>query len=141
MQKQVRVMKSALEERMKCEVLSRDPILAFLAERLMSRYQVGRDGSTAYESPAGKPYRRQLVDFGERVHFMPSRPGGARKAKLDPKWQDGAFIGTRDRSDDMLIMTPSGVYKWRNVRRRPELERWDFEFLTTLKGMPWNPAA
>ena len=31
----------------------------------MSRYQVGRDGSTAYESPAGKPYRRQLVDFGE----------------------------------------------------------------------------
>ena len=36
-------------------------------------------------------------------------------------------------------MTPSGVYKTRNVRRRPELERWDFEFLTTLKGSPWNP--
>ena len=31
-QKQVRVMKSALEERMKCEVLSRHPILAFLVE-------------------------------------------------------------------------------------------------------------
>ena len=29
-QKQVRVMKSALDERMKCEVLSRHPILAFL---------------------------------------------------------------------------------------------------------------
>ena len=46
-QKQVRVMKSALEERMKCEVLSTHPILAFLVEhgaRLMSRYQVGRDG-------------------------------------------------------------------------------------------------
>ena len=27
----------------------------------------------------------------------------------------------------------------RNVRRHPELERWDFEFLTTLKGTPWNP--
>ena len=36
-------------------------------------------------------------------------------------------------------MTTSGVYKTRNVRRRPELERWDFEFLTTLKGTPWNP--
>ena len=31
-QKQVRVMKSALEERMKCEVPSRHPILAFLVE-------------------------------------------------------------------------------------------------------------
>ena len=120
-QKQVRVMKSALEERMKCEVPSRHP-MAFLvehAERLMSRYQVGCDGRTAYEMHAGKPYRRQ--------------------AKLDPKWQDGAFIGIRDRSDEMLIMTTSGVYKTRNVRRRPESERWDFEFLMTLKGTPWNP--
>ena len=87
----------------------------------MSRYQVGRDGRTAYELHAGKPYRRQLVEFGERVYFMPIRLGGARQAKLDPKWQDGAFIGIRDRSDEMLIMTPSGVYKTRNVRRRPEL--------------------
>ena len=141
-QKQVRVMKSALEERIKCDVPSRHPILAFLVEhagRLMSRYQVGRNGRTAYELHAGKPYRRQLVEFGERVYFMPIRPGGARQAKLDPKWQDGAFLGIRDRSDEMLIMTTSGVYKTRNVRRRPELERWDFEFLMTLKGTPWNP--
>ena len=51
-QEQVRVMKSALEERMK-------------AEKLMSRYQVGRDGRTAFELHASKPYRRQLVEFGE----------------------------------------------------------------------------
>ena len=63
MQKQVRVMKSALEERMKCEVLSRHPIPGV-------SYQVGRDGRTAYELHAGKPYRRQLVEFGERVYFM-----------------------------------------------------------------------
>ena len=54
-----------------------------------------------------------------------------------PRWQDGAFIGIRDRSDE--IMTPSGVYKTRIARRRPELERWDYEFLTTLKETPWNP--
>ena len=76
-QKQVRVLKSALEERMKCEVPSRHPILAFLVEhagRLMSRSQVGRDGRTAYELHAGKPYRRQLVEFGERVYS--GRGGG-----------------------------------------------------------------
>ena len=51
-QKHVRVMKSALEERLKCEVPSRRPILPFLVEhagRLMSRCQVGRDGRTAYD--------------------------------------------------------------------------------------------
>ena len=37
----------------------------------MSRYQVCRDGRTAYELHAGKPYRRQLVEFGEPVYFMP----------------------------------------------------------------------
>ena len=42
-------------------------------------------------------------------------------------------------SEIAVTRSPSGVYKTRNVRRRPELERWDFEFLTTLKGMPWNP--
>ena len=39
----------------------------------------------------------------------------------------------------MLIITTSGVYKTRNVRRRPELERWDCQFLMTLKGTLWNP--
>ena len=94
--------------------------------RLMSRDQVGRDGHTAYDLHAGKQYRRQLVDFGERAYFVPVRPGGARHAKLDPKLQDGTFIGIRDRST-------------RNVRRRPELERWDVEFLTTLKGYALEP--
>ena len=72
--------------------------------------------ATAYELHAGKPYHRQLVEFGERVYFMP-----IRKRNWIPKWQDGAFIGIRDRSDEMLIMTTSGVYTTRNVRRRPEV--------------------
>ena len=62
-QKHVRVMRSALEERIKCKVPSRHPILAFPVEdagRLVSRYQVGRYGRTAYELHAGKPYRRRL---------------------------------------------------------------------------------
>ena len=74
--------------------ISRHPILAFLVEhagRLMSRYQVGRDGRTTYELHACKPYRRQLVEFGERMYFMPIRLGGARQAKLDSKWQDGSI--------------------------------------------------
>ena len=70
---------------------------------------------------------------------MPIRLGGARRAKLDPKLPDGAFIGIRDGSDGMFIMAPSGVYNLKNVRRRSEVKRWDFEFLTTLKGAPCTP--
>ena len=44
-----------------------------------------------------------------------------------------------DRSNEMLIMTPSRVYKPKNVQKCPELERWDFEFFATSKGAPWNP--
>ena len=127
---------------MKCEVPSRHPILAFLVEhagRLISRYQVGRDGRAAYDLHAGKPYRRHWVEFEERVYFMPIRLGSAKQVKLNPKWQDGAFIGIGDPGGEMLIMTQSGGYKTRKVRRRPGLERWDFEFLTTLKGTLWNP--
>ena len=93
-------------ERLKAEVPSRHPILAFVVEhagRLMSRCQVGR-GRTAYDVYAGKPFRRQLVDFGERLYFMPIRPGGARQAQSDAKWHDGDFVGIRDRSDEMLTM-------------------------------------
>ena len=63
-QKQVGVMKSALEEGMKCEVLSKQFILAFLVEdagKLMSKYHVCRDGRTVYELLAGN--RRQHVEF------------------------------------------------------------------------------
>ena len=76
----------------------------------VSRYYVGRDGRTTFELHAGKPYRRQLVEFWERVYFMRIRPGRATQANSDPRWQDGAFIGARDRSDVMLIMTSNGMF-------------------------------
>ena len=67
-QKQVRVMKSALEKahEMRSTFETSHPgVSRGTRGRLVSRYQVGRDGRTAYELHAGKPYRRQLVEFGE----------------------------------------------------------------------------
>ena len=127
-QKQIRVMKSALEERMKCEVLSRHPILAFSVEhagRLMLRYEVVLDGCTAYELHAGKPYRRQLVEFWERVCCTPIRPGKTSKI--------GSQVASADHDT-----------KWSSQKRGMfgDAQRWTdgtFKCLTTLKGTPWNP--
>ena len=70
----------------------------------MSRCQFGRDVRTPCELHAGKPFRRKMVERGERVHFTPVRPGGgARQEELDPKCQDGPFIDIRDRIDEMLM--------------------------------------
>ena len=52
----------------------------------MSRCQVGRDKRAASNSI----WRCKTSEIGS-------------------KWQDGAFIGIRNRSDEMLILTPSGV--------------------------------
>ena len=112
------------------------PFLAFLvkhARRLMLRYQVGRDGRAAYELHAGKLYRRQLVACGERVLHAHST-GRCKISKIGSQVHGGGFIGSRDHSHEMLIMTSSGVYKTRNVRTRPVWERWFFfEFLTTWR--------
>ena len=51
---------------------------------LLSRFQVASDGKTAHERLKGKAYRRELVDFAERVLSMPVVLGG-KVNKLDSK--------------------------------------------------------
>ena len=90
---------------------------------LLSRFQVAADGKTAHERLKGKSYRRELVEFGERVMFMPVSHGG-KLNKLESKWDFGRFCGIRPRSNEALIMTSEGVRKGRTFRRLPEPDRW-----------------
>ena len=55
---------------------------------LLSRFQVSKEGKTPYENLRGKAYRGELVDFAERVTFMPVVHGG-RMNKLQSKWEPG----------------------------------------------------
>ena len=50
------------------------PMMAWLPEHsgfLLSRFQVAADGKTAYERLKGKEWRGELMDFGEKVMYMP----------------------------------------------------------------------
>eukprot|EP00972_Heterocapsa_arctica_P113911 16439725-Heterocapsa_arctica.AAC.1 len=58
---------------------------------------------------------------------------------MESKWRDGVFVGIRERSDEILVMTETGVYKARLYRRMPEEARWDADFLSKLIGVPWDP--
>ena len=105
---------------------------------LLSRFQVAADGKTAYERLKGKSYRRELVDYGEQVMFMPVVHGGNLN-KLETKWSFGRFCGIRPRTNEMYIMTPDGIMKSRNVRRLPEPDRWKQDDWENLMGLPHKP--
>ena len=139
--KQIRTIKDFCEHKYGTTIHNRHPLLAWLvqhASALLTRFVVGSDGKTAFEIIRGKRYKRPLVPFGEQVHFMPLKSSG-RLNKLEPRFETGVFVGIRDRSDEILVMTSTGVYKARTFKRKPEEERWDAGFLSTCVGLPWKP--
>ena len=92
---QVRVLKSALEARWGTTVPTQHPILPWLVEyatHLLNRFEVGRDGKTAYERCKGKPAKAHGLEFGEGVLWKRERLGNAF-GKLTSMWGDGVFLG------------------------------------------------
>ena len=121
LEKQIRVLKDSVERKSQLVIKDDHPIMAWIPQHagfLLSRFQVSSDGKTAYERLKGKAYRRPLVDFAERVLFMPIVHGG-RLNKLEIKWEPGRFVGIRPRSDEALMMTERGIEKARSIRRLP----------------------
>ena len=65
------------------EIPSDRAIIAWMVEYasvLLNRYEVGRDGKTAYERLRGRKSKMLGVEFGELVHFRRT-PLGDRKDK------------------------------------------------------------
>ena len=76
---QVRVLRKGLEERVGYRLGAGHPVLAWLIEHagdLLSKYVVGDDGRTAYERWKGKKYDKEMVEFGEKVHYRYEKRGG-----------------------------------------------------------------
>ena len=139
---QIRVLKDALETRLKTKVAGDHNIITWMVEFaavLVNRYEVGRDGKTPYERLKGKNSKVLGLEFGEKLHFRRSRAGG-KLAKLDMAWSDGVFLGFRSQSGEVIVGTEDGVMKTRTVRRKPEEERWHEENLKMVGGVPWRPS-
>ena len=107
MEKQMRILKLGLEQKMQLVLKDDHPLMSWIPEYagiLLSRFQVAADGKTPYERIKGKSYRRELVDFGERVMFMPVSHGG-KLNKLQSKWSFGRYCGIRPRSNEVFILS------------------------------------
>ena len=63
---QIRTLKLALQKRISCRIPPRHPAMAWLVQHagaVISKYQVNRDGKTAYEKVMGKPCREEVIEF------------------------------------------------------------------------------
>ena len=136
--RQIKAMKSSLEEKLGIQVRDRHPILAWVgrhADFMISRFRVGTDGRTPYERSRGRRWKRPSVTFGERVWFKPL------KSYLEGPYdtmREGMFMGAHGRNGDALVMTKDGVIKGGSVKRMPEEKRWSTEDFDQMCGTPWK---
>jgi hypothetical protein len=138
-EQQVRVLKSSLEDRWKVHIPARHSVVAWLVEYsafLLNRFEVGRDGKTAYERCKGKQARTAGLEFGEAVLWKRKRVGGAL-GKMTCLWKEGVFVGVRGQSGEIAVSTKDGIFKTRTVQRRPLDERWGAASVAEVTWVPW----
>ena len=105
---QLRTMKLALESHINAKIPCQHPIIAWMilyASHLLTKELVGEDGLTGYERLHGQRAEDRVPEFGEVIYFyVPKRC----RAKLDPVWRVGVFLGTSWNSYQNFIGLPSG---------------------------------
>ena len=85
-----------------------------------------------------------MAEFAESILYIPLRGDLSdkreAKANLEPRFQDGIFLGLTDRSDEIVVWSMTeGIRKARTIRRRPEGEMWRKDELLSVRGTPLLP--
>ena len=57
------------------------------------------------------------------------------------RWMRRVFVGKLDRTDEFLLLTPTGATKTRCVRRLEGDNAWNLQFLNLCVGSPWKATA
>ena len=134
-----RVLKHAFEALHGVTINQDHPVLTWLVRHagvVLAIGQRGKDGRTGHELRRGKPFRRKIPPFGEKVFYLPV---GKRQSRLTDRWLPGLFLGLKEGSDELYVGTSAGVMRARSVKRMPEEQRADPEMVRGLKGVTWRP--
>ena len=66
--------------------------------------------------------------------------GSKEKDKMESRWESGIWLGMRDESQEVIIGTPSGCIKVRDIKRyASEDDQWDVDRFNSFRGAPWEP--
>ena len=86
----------------------------------MTKYMIGKDGGTAYESLFGKPIREEALECGECLWWIPPRTT-SYNVLLEPRWRAGVWLGRRwgTPTHQVFDAEDGQVHHVRAVQRRP----------------------
>ena len=130
----VRTNLMALEGKLGCTVPADHPIMSFLvryASLSHYHYVAGDDNRTARQRVLGigsRPSSTLAAEFGEKVEWQPLTPAG-RLAPLAPRSEEGYYVGAANDTNEVYILTPTGLIRTRAFKRLPEEEKWDAAIL------------
>ena len=93
------------------------------ASVLLNRYEVSKDGKTAYERLRGRKSTLLGLELEEILQWRRAVKGACSN-KLDLVWEDDCFAGYRSQSGETKVSTSKGVFRTRIVRRVPGHMRW-----------------
>ena len=130
-----------MESNLQIKIGTREPILQWAvrwAAMLVTRYLVGKDGRTAQERKRGRPCKSPLAEFGETVWYKPFDKNKDRN-KVEPKWEQGVWLGISRESNETLIGTKGGVIRCYSIKRLPNEEKWIKEMVLEMQGTPQQP--
>ena len=63
---------------------------------------------------------------------------GKRRRKYEERFLTGMYVGLVNRSDELVVLTPTGAFKVNVIRRLPVEQRGDARFALSCQGLPWR---
>ncbi len=108
-QGQVRAFREAVSMKHKTEVGPDHVLMGWMVRHcawVVNNCQVKGTGKTPYRSIRGKDYTGEVVPFGE---VCLGRNHSGDGAKLNMRWMRGVLVGKLDRTDEFLLLTPTGA--------------------------------
>ena len=110
--------------------------VSYAGQMISRAHRYSSDGRTAYELRKGKPYKRRLPIFGEKVLAMSL---GKRRLKSEYRTFEAIYLGLAERSDMLIVGNADGCQRVATVKRLTPSSRRDGEMIKALQGVPWRP--
>ena len=139
----LRTLKLSLERQIRREIPLDSPIMAWMVEYscfITDARLRGDDGHTAWTRCRGRPFRQQLVGFGETVLYkLPAKgPQHDAAGNMAARWKIGVFLGFSKDTNGYLVNDAGETKSSRALMRRPEQMRWNPELIEGIVGTPWD---
>ncbi len=138
MKKQIRAIKSSMEDRYGQRIDERHPVLTWVARHAaetVNRFRIYSDGKSALQRLTGRKWKKPCLVYGECVMVQPADD---KKRDYQNKLVLGVYVGHSERSGSLKVLTEDGAVTARSFKQLPAKDRFKIETLEKAKGLPWD---